>query len=197
MMALNLTNKFGDIEMPTNELLSNIKITSTNKNDIAKIIEFISKSWGMSGNFEAFQQIVHANAELGKSVKAVDKRNGEMYGLLLLAHYPIQHGSPIIGEYSALANYLQQYTQINGHSFIIDERLRGKGIDKKMLGYCKDYIKTFDFVWCAVEKGLKSHNYWKKIGFDKVFSISDASFYVLPQNEHLKFDLKHYYCKKD
>ena len=45
MMALNLTNKFGDIEMPTNELLSNIKITSTNKNDIAKIIEFISKSW--------------------------------------------------------------------------------------------------------------------------------------------------------
>ena len=106
-MALNLTNKFGDIEMPTNELLSNIKITSTNKNDIAKIIEFISKSWGMSGNFEAFQQIVHANAELGKSVKAVDKRNGEMYGLLLLAHYPIQHGSPIIGEYSILANYLQ------------------------------------------------------------------------------------------
>ena len=61
MMALNLTNKFGDIEMPTNELLSNIKITSTNKNDIAKIIEFISKSWGMSGNFEAVQQIVHAN----------------------------------------------------------------------------------------------------------------------------------------
>ena len=96
-----------------------------------------------------------------------------------------------------MANYLQQYTQINGHSFIIDERLRGKGIDKKMLGYCKDYIKTFDFAWCAVEKDLKSHNYWKKIGFDKVFSNSDASFYVLPQNEHLKFDLKHYYCKKD
>ena len=197
MMALDLCNRFGDSGMTAEELLANVEIKSTRPDDVSRIIEFIARSWGMSGNFEAFTQVVHSKMDLMKSVKLIDKRDGEIYGLLLFAYYPIQEGSPIMGINPSLGRYLNQYTQLNGHSFIIDERLRGHGLDKKMLLFGKEYIDTFDFVWCAVEKDLKSHNYWKKLGFKKIFSIPEASFYIISNNDAINFDLSHYYGLKE
>ena len=47
-----------------------------------------------------------------------------------------------------------------------------------MLLYNKEYIDQFDMVWCGVDKSLKSHNYWKRLGFEEVLNIYDAIFYV-------------------
>jgi hypothetical protein len=76
-----------------------------------------------------------------------------------------------------LANSLKSLKQLHGHSFILDKRLRNTNIDKKMINFNKSYIDEFDFLWCAVEKSLKSHNYWKKIGFKELFEIEEAIFY--------------------
>ena len=197
MMSLDLCNRFGNLELSDEELLENIEITSTVPNDVPQIIEFITKSWGLGDNMMAFEQIVHSNIDLNKSVKLIDSRDGELYGLLLIAYYPICEGSPINLVNPKLSKYLSQYTQINGHSFIIDERLRGKKIDVKMLKYIKKYAESFDFIWCAVEKDLKSHNYWKRLGFKKIFTIPQASFYILSKNDSINWDLLHYYGLKD
>ena len=196
MMAIDLCNRFGNLEMTKEELLANVVVTSTVPDDVATIIKFTTKSWNLSGDFESFNQMVHSRVDFNKSVKVMDKRNGEIYGLLLFAYYPIQQGSPLHGINHNLDRYLNQYSQLNGHSFIIDERLRGSGIDKKMLFFAKDYIDTFDFVWCAVEKDLKSHDYWKKLGFKELFSIPEASFYIRSNNSAINFDLERYYGLK-
>lgn len=65
-----------------------------------------------------------------------------------------------------------------------------------MLFFAKNYIDTFDFVWCAVEKDLKSHDYWKKLGFKELFSIPEASFYIRSNNSAINFDLERYYGLK-
>jgi hypothetical protein len=84
-----------------------------------------------------------------------------------------------------LAGFLIQFSQINGHSFIIDERLRGTGIDKKMLRYQKDFLDGFEMIWCAVEKSLKSVSYWHKLGFIDIFITDEATFLVKPNNEEM------------
>ena len=68
--------------------------------------------------------------------------------------------------------------QLNGHSFIIDERLRGTTIHKQMLFHNMEYIKQFDMIWLAVEHTLKTDNYWKRFGFEEILSIDEAKFYV-------------------
>jgi hypothetical protein len=85
-----------------------------------------------------------------------------------------------------MADYLSQFVQVNGHSFIIDERLRGTGLDRKMLFYnIKFLMKNYDFIWAGVEIGLKSHRYWERLGFIEVFRIPEAVFYMMPLNEKL------------
>ena len=191
-MAIDLYNRLVDNDLSREDLLENIIVCNVNRNDIAKIIEILSKSFGMGGEYEAFFQIVNSNMDLDNSVKAIDKRDGKIYGLLMFAHYDVADGSPLRMLNPTFCTYLSQYSQINGHSFIIDERLRGTGLDKKMLYYNTDFLKSGDFIWCGVEKDLKSHEYWKKLGFVEMCRIPDASFYILPLNEDIKFDLRYY-----
>ena len=114
----------------------------------------------------------------------MDSETKEIYGLLIFCEYPITVGSPIYKYNYELGKHLNQFNQINGHSFIIDERLRGCGFDSKMLLYNMDYIKAnYDFIWCGVEASLGTDNYWKRKGFFKLFEIPEASFYILPFDE--------------
>ncbi len=191
-MAIDLYNRLVDNDLSGEDLLENIIVCNVDKNDIARIIEILAKSFGMGGEYEAFFQIVNSKMDLENSVKAIDKRDGKIYGLLMFAHYDVMDGSPLRMLNPTFCTYLAQYSQINGHSFIIDERLRGTGLDKKMLYYNSEYLKQSDFVWCGVEASLKSHNYWKKLGFIEMCKIHDASFYILPLNEDIKFDLRYY-----
>ena len=95
-------------------------------------------------------------------------------------------GSPILFFESGLTQYFEDFKQVNGHSFIIDERLRGTNLDKKMLLFNLEFLATnYDFIWCGVEIDLKSHNYWQRLGFVEVFTIPEATFYLLPLSKKM------------
>ena len=115
---------------------------------------------------------------MDNSVKLIDKRDGKIYGLLIFSEYNISNGSPLREFNYDLWQYFYNVKQINGHSFVIDERLRGTKLDKKMLLYNMDYITQFDLIWIGVEKSLKTDNYWKRLGFEEILDIEEAKFYI-------------------
>lgn len=115
---------------------------------------------------------------MDNSVKLIDKRDNKIYGLLILSEYNISNGSPLRVFNYDLCQYFYNIKQINGHSFVIDERLRGTKLDKKMLLYNIDYINQFDLIWLGVEKSLKTDNYWKHLGFEEILDIEEAKFYI-------------------
>ena len=184
-MMIDLCNRLVDNDLEREEILKNIVITGTTYEDAPILTELLAKCFGLYDQEFALRQLLFSNAQLDNSVKAIDKRNGDIYGFLILSKFPIHIGSPIMHLNAKLAGFLIQFSQINGHSFIIDERLRGTGIDKKMLRYQKDFLDEFEMIWCAVEKSLKSVSYWHKLGFIDIFITDEATFLVRPNNEEM------------
>ena len=180
-MQIDLCNKLVDNELTREELLGRVEIRKASIEDLEDICRTLARSFDLSSPLEALFQMEHSNARLNESVKLVDKETNEIYGLLIFCEYPISEGSPIMMLERQLGEYLGGFKQINGHSFIIDERLRGCGLDKKMLDFNVDYLKdNYDIIWIAVEKSLKSLPYWCKLGFIDIFIIEEATFLMLP-----------------
>ena len=185
-MMIDLCNKLVDNNLTKNDLLERIEIRKTCPEDIEAICNTLSKAFDMYSAEEAYQQLLQSRARLDESIKLVDKETGEIYGLLMFCEYPITIGSPIRLLNQDMADYLSQFVQVNGHSFIIDERLRGTGLDRKMLFHNINFlIKNYDFIWAGVEIDLKSHRYWERLGFIEVFRIPEAVFYMMPLNKKL------------
>ena len=185
-MAIDLCNRLIDNNLSKDDLLKRVVITKTRPEDIDEICKTLSKAFDMNSELEAYEQMRNSKVKIDESVKLVDKENGDIYGLLMFCEYPIAVGSPICMVNKGVAGYLSRFTQINGHSFVIDERLRGTKIDKKMLFYNFDFLlKNYDFIWIAVETDLKTHNYWQRLGFVEVFRIPEAVFYMMPLNKKL------------
>jgi len=178
-MMIDLCNILVDNGLTKEEILQNMEIVSTSYEDAPKITELLARCFDLPNQETALRQLIYSDARLDKSVKVIDKRNGDIYGFLLFSNFPIHVGSPLLRLNSRLGEFLMQFRQINGHSFIIDERLRGTGIDKKMLYLQKEFLEEYDMIWAAVEKDLKSHAYWKRLGFKELFKIPDASFYAI------------------
>lgn len=177
-MMIDLSNRLVDNNLEREEILKNIVVTGTTYEDAPILTELLAKCFGLYDQEFALRQLLFSNAQLDNSVKAIDKRNGDIYGFLILSKFPIHIGSPIMHLNAKLAGFLIQFSQINGHSFIIDERLRGTGIDKKMLKYQKDFLDEFEMIWCAVEESLGTDNYWKRLGFKEIFRIPEATFFA-------------------
>ena len=177
-MMIDLCNRLVDNDLEREEILKNIIVTGTTYEDAPILTELLAKCFGLYDQEFALRQLLFSNAQLDNSVKAIDKRNGDIYGFLILSKFPIHIGSPIMHLNAKLAGFLIQFSQINGHSFIIDERLRGTGIDKKMLRYQKDFLDEFEMIWCAVEESLGTDNYWKRLGFKEIFRIPEATFFA-------------------
>lgn len=177
-MMIDLCNRLVDNDLEREEILKNIVVTGTTYEDAPILTELLAKCFGLYDQEFALRQLLFSNAQLDNSVKAIDKRNGDIYGFLILSKFPIHIGSPIMHLNAKLAGFLIQFSQINGHSFIIDERLRGTGIDKKMLRYQKDFLDEFEMIWCAVEESLGTDNYWKRLGFKEIFRIPEATFFA-------------------
>lgn len=176
-----LHNRVSDSNISKEELLENIEITTTTYQDYHKIIDILSNCFDLSP-YEVASQFLFSKVDLQNSVKVIDKRNGEIYGLLMFCNYNITVGTPILHLNPLLGKLLQPFNQLNGHSFVLDERLRGFGVDRKMLNYNKEYVNQHKFIWCAVENSLKSHNYWKKLGFVEVLDNNEAKFYIKSLN---------------
>ena len=183
---IDLCNKLVDNNLDRNDLLDRVEIRKTCMDDLEAICHTLAKAFDMYSEEEAFQQLILSRVRLDESIKLVDKYTGDIYGLLMFCEYPITIGSPIKMVDNELAEYLGQYSQVNGHSFIIDERLRGTGLDRKMLFYNIDFLMgNYDFIWAGVEIDLKSHRYWERLGFIEVFRIPEAVFYMMPLNKKL------------
>lgn len=185
-MMINLGNKLIDNDKTKEELINSVEIKKTTEEDLFDICKTLTKAFDLSSEFEAYSQLINSNALLNESIKLVDKKSGEIYGLLMFCDFPINIGSPINIVEKELSNYLSKYSQVNGHSFIIDERLRGCGLDKKMLFYNKKFLtENYDLIWIGVESSLKSKNYWKRLGFIEVFKIEEATFYLIPLSKKM------------
>ena len=188
-MMIDLQNRLVDNNLTKEELLENVEVVSTTYRDAPALMELLSRSFGLRSNEDALRQLLYSNAQLDNSVKVVDKRNGDIYGFLIFSRFPIHIGSPILHVNARLGGFLIQFNQINGHSFILDERLRGTGIDKKMLFHQKEFLDKFEMVWIAVERDLRSHSYWKRLGFKELFNIPDATFYGIFNEKNISTDI--------
>ena len=183
---IDLCNKLIDNDLSRKDLLERVEIKKTSKDDLDQICKTLAKAFDLSSDAEAFQQLTQSNALLDESIKLVDKENGDIYGLLMFCEYPIKVGSPISFEEPNLSQYLDNFSQVNGHSFIIDERLRGTNLDKKMLFHNIKFLSdNYDFIWIGVECDLTTHNYWKRLGFTEVFRIPQAAFYLAPLSQKM------------
>lgn len=186
---INVGKKIVNNDLQPNDVVTSVTVEKTCENDIEKIIETLAKGFELTRE-EVFRQFVNSKILINESVKLVDKNTNDIYGLLTLCEYPIMFGSPIMEVERGIGEYLSQYKQVNGHSFVIDKRLRGSGFDKEMLYKNLSYLTdNYDFIWIGVEKDLKSHNYWKKLGFVEIFSIDEATFYILPLSKRFVEDI--------
>jgi len=185
-MGINLCNRLVNNKLTRNELLERVEIKKTTPDDLENICETLSKAFDMHSSKEAYFQLAQSRARLNESVKLVDKYTGDLYGLLMFCENPIKYGSPIMEMENGIAEYLDGFSQVNGHSFVIDERLRGTGLDKRMLFFNIEYlVKNYDLIWIAVESSLRTHSYWQRLGFVELFRIPEAVFYILPLNKKL------------
>lgn len=185
-MMIDLCNKLVDNDLAREDLLGRVEIRKTSVEDLEQICKVLAKSFNLSSHLEAIFQLGNSKARLDESVKLVDKETGDIYGLLIFTEYPIDRGSPIRMVESGISEFLSDYKQVNGHSFIIDERLRNCGLDKKMLYFNTDFlIKNYDFIWIGVEESLRSKSYWERLGFTKVFEIPEATFYLIPLSKKM------------
>lgn len=185
-MMIDLCNRLVDNKLTKNELLERVEIRKTTPDDLEAICNTLSRAFDMYSIDEAFFQLMQSRARLDESVKLVDKYTGDIYGLLMFCENPIKFGSPIVEVESGIADYLDGFSQVNGHSFVIDERLRGTGLDKKMLFFNLKFLaNTYDLIWIAVEIDLRTHAYWQRLGFIELFRIPEAVFYMMPLNKKL------------
>jgi len=187
-MVFKQIDKLHDDKKTKKDLLKYFKITKTSYSDIVEILEILSKTFNIDER-EALRQLLYSKADLDNSVKLIDTRDNKIYGLLIFSLFQIQNGSPIMIMNPYLSDYLYNLSQINGHSFVIDKRLRGCGIDKKMLMFQKKYIDEFDVVWCGVENDLKSHKYWEKLGFFPIIEDNHGIFYIKTKDKKKMIDI--------
>lgn len=188
-MMIDLCNRLIDNDLTREELLERVVITKTCENDLYNICTTLAKAFNLESEYEALFQLKNSKVRLDESIKLVDMYTGDIYGLLILCEYPIKLGSPIEMADKSISDYLNEFKQINGHSFIIDERLRNSGLDKKMLYHNIDFLReNFDLIWCGVEIDLKSHRYWERLGFMEIFRINEAVFYMFPLSEKMMME---------
>lgn len=185
-MMIDLCNKLVDNDLTKTDLLERVEIKKTSEEDLDQICETLAKAFDLSSSDEARLQLEQSNGLLEESIKLVDRETNEIYGLLIFCECPIKRGSPIAFFESGLTEYLDEFIQVNGHSFIIDERLRGTSLDKKMLYHNIKFLsENYDLIWIAVERDLKTHDYWKRLGFIEVFEIPEAVFYLIPLSKKM------------
>ena len=185
-MMIDLCNKLVDNDLTKNDLLEKVEIKKTTKDDLDQICKTLAKAFDLPSEEVAHQQLMQSNALLDESIKLVDRETNDIYGLLMFCEFPIRNGSPILFFESGLTQYLDDFIQVNGHSFIIDERLRGTNLDKKMLYFNINFLAdNYDFIWIGVERDLKTHEYWKRLGFIEVFEIPEAVFYLIPLSKKM------------
>lgn len=165
-------------------LIPNIKIGNLTNNDINQVLGSISNILKIPEEC-LMEQIAVTNVDVTNSIKIYDVRDNKIYGVLIFSKYHVFKGSPVL-MFDDVARQFLNKEGINGYLFCIDKRLRGTHIDKKMLQYSVGYLKQFDYVWAGVGRQLKTHSYWKRMGFNEFLAIPEAIFYKMNVEDIIK-----------
>ena len=175
---LQLSKRLNKSEVSREELLKNYKICKTSPKDFVAIVTILINCFKIPTVEETLYYIIQHNLDFKNSVKLIDKRTNEIYGLLLFGKCNM-FSTARISINPIFDKVVGQLSHVNGIGFIIDERLRGCGMDIKMLYHNVGYLNQFDLIWCGVDKSLKSHNYWKRLGFSEApVNVPFARFYM-------------------
>lgn len=175
---LELGKRLNNTTESQKELLPYLKITKTTYEDIWEILRILVQCFKIPSKLEAYKYLYEHKVNMLNSVKLIDTRTNEVYGLLLLGEAKVSKMLPLTHQNPLLHKILNEFKQLNGIAFIIDERLRGCLFDKKMLYHNIDYIKNFNIVWCGVDTNLNTHKYWKRLGFFEIIDLPFAKFYA-------------------
>lgn len=175
---LELGKRLNSNSLTKEDLIEHVTIEKTSFEDIYEIMRIMNECFKIPTLKEAYVYLYEHKTNINNSVKLIDKRTNEIYGILLLGETDMTKVTPLPMSNPILNNIISRFKQINGIAFIIDERLRGCGFDKKMLYHNLEYINKHELVWCGVDPSLKSHNYWKRLGFFEITSVPFAKFYA-------------------
>lgn len=166
------------------ELLENLSIEKTTDDDALEILRIFKENLHVFTYRFAMEQLLNTNTLFEQSVKAIDKRDGKIYGLLLLGRYHISYDTPILnGKESLLREYLKQKSLVHGFAFVLDDRLKGTRTDRNMLMHNMPFIESHDMIWLGVENGLNTERYWQYLGFIEISKKEGGSFYVRPRDK--------------
>lgn len=186
----NNRKRYVDNDLTTDELLSRVRIEKTVPSDIGAVSKMMFKEFHIDSCAEARFELIDTNANFNESVKVVDPETGDIYGALIFSDYPLEETTTALDE--EITKLIENHPQVNGFVFLLDERLRGTGIDRKMLTYNLGFIKeNYDIIWCGVAKYLHSGDYWKRNGFKEICEDEDSTFYMLLIDEN--FSMRYLY----
>lgn len=169
---LHISDRLNDSPLTTSELMPRCIVTKTCKGDVFDILRILMDCFKIPSLKEALMYANNMKLNLTESVKLVDKETNTIYGILMFGETNMPFMPHMMNE------LFRNFKQVCGIGFLIDERLRGRGFDMKMLYHNKEYLEKFDLVWCGVDSSLPTHNYWKRLGFTECVSMPNVSFYL-------------------
>lgn len=177
---LELAKRVQDDIYTRDELLDRCCLETVKEKDIIQVAAIMHTCFKIPTTLESLKYLIDYQINLDLSVKCYDPETQKIYGILLFGANSIDEKIPFITHSNAvMCKALSGIKQLQGCAFILDERLRGTGIDKKMICYNKTNLSDdYDVVWCGVNKELKTHNYWKRLGFNEFHSDPYVNFYL-------------------
>lgn len=166
------------------EILENLEYGFLKESDINQVLTSVSHILDVPV-FALLEQMEVTKVDINNCIKVYDKITNKIYGILIFSDFHIFKGSPIL-NFTEKCTQFQNTKGVNGFLFCIDKRLRGTNVHKEMLHKSIPYLSNYDYVWAGVAKNLKTHLYWKRLGFEEVFSIPEATFYKMDSCDIIK-----------
>lgn len=165
-------------------LINSLQIDCVSESDLPFIQDTIADIFCVPSKQIVKRQISSLNIDLDSSVKAFDPIDGQIYGFLLVGAKKIDDDLPFVKS-DDICDIICEImpNQLNGFVFALDKRIRGCGIDKKMLKCVHDKLPHTDIIWCGVNNNLSSHNYWKRMGFLEFCKDDQVTLYIFCLNK--------------
>lgn len=176
---VELGKRIQEDNLSKEELIDRCEFANLEEKDVLQLLEILVSCFKIPNIEMAIKYLADIGVIIKESVKFYDPDTGKIYGLLVFGRQDINNGIyRFMERQNVLSNMVSNCKQLQGAAFIIDERLRGLGLDKAMLYYNLPFIEKHELVWCGVDKNLKTHNYWKRLGFTEFHSDEVARFYI-------------------
>lgn len=156
--------------------ISKIKIENILDNDYEEVLDIMSEEFDFLSREEVAEAIDDVNYSI--SLKAVNQEN-KIVGILLFENTDINSflkrvGKPLHLNYSL--DIFKNKKGINGTAFVINKKYRGSQLNRMFLSAARSIISGYDYVLSEVMEQLKTHNYWKHMGFKELgkFEMKDG-----------------------